>query len=139
MQTSAQDSVVSARTLQRHGHTVSVINDGKFLMNFRAQPLYKSMVMSELWVWFIGAVSGFCPLHTEAKVLGCAKFQSVVRSMEVARFLEVAFTLSLCKLQSVPQGLSTVERQSASQRVRYGRLHCIEQIVARSSFRDIDM
>ena len=40
MKTSAQDSVVSARTLQRHGHTVSVlINDGKFLMNFRAQPL----------------------------------------------------------------------------------------------------
>ena len=50
----------------------------------------------------------------------------VVRSMEVARFSEVAFTLSLCKLQSVPQGLSTVERQSASQRVRYGRLHCID-------------
>ena len=58
-------------------------------------------------------------------MLGCAKFQSVVRSMEVARFSEVAFTLSLCKFQSVPQGLSTVERQSASQRVRYGRLHCI--------------
>ena len=60
----------------------------------------------------------------DVKVLGCAKFQSVVRSMEVARFSEVAFTLSLCKLQSVPQGLSTVERQSASQRVRYGRFHC---------------
>ena len=72
----------------------------------------------------MGVVSGFCPLHS-AKVLGCAKFQSVVRSMEVVRFSEVAFTLSLCKLQSVPQGLSTVERQSASQRVRYGRLHCI--------------
>ena len=40
MKTSAQDSVVSARTLQRHGHTVSVINDGiKFLMNFRAYTL----------------------------------------------------------------------------------------------------
>ena len=73
----------------------------------------------------MGVVSGFCPLHS-AKVLGCAKFQSVVRSMEVVRFSEVAFTLSLCKLQSVPQGLSTVERQSASQRVRYGRLHCIQ-------------
>ena len=54
-------------------------------------------------------------------MLGCAKVQSVIRSMEVARFSEVA---SLCKLQSVPQGLSTVERQSASQRVRYRRLHC---------------
>ena len=77
------------------------------------------MVLSELWVWFPGFVGCI-----DAKVLGCAKFQSVVRNMEVARFSEVAFTLSLCKLQSVPQGLSTVERQSASQRVRYGRLHC---------------
>ena len=59
-----------------------------------------------------------------AKVLGCAKFQSVVRSMEVVCFSEVAFTLSLCKLQSIPQGFSTVERQSASWRVRYGKLHC---------------
>ena len=70
-------------------------------------------------MWFPGFVRCI-----DARVLGCAKFQSVVRSMEVARFSEVAFTLSLCKLQSVPQGLSTVERQSASQRVRYGRLHC---------------
>ena len=72
-------------------------------------------------MWFPGFVRCI-----DAEVLGCAKFQSVVRSMEVARFSEVAFTLSLhvCKLQSVPQGLSTVERQSASQRVRYGRLHC---------------
>ena len=53
-------------------------------------------------------VPNFSPLH-------------VVRSMEGARFSEVAFTLSLCKLQSVPQGLSTVERHA----VRYGRLHCI--------------
>ena len=36
------------------------------------------------------------------------------------------YTISLCKLQSVPQGLSTVERQSASQRVHYGRLHCTQ-------------
>ena len=67
---------------------MSVINDGKFLMNFRAQP-HKSMVLSELWVWFIGVVSGFVRC-IDAKVLGCAKFQSVVRSMEVARFSEVA-------------------------------------------------
>ena len=73
-------------------------------------------------MWFPGFVRCI-----DAKVLGCAKFQSVVRSMEVARFSEVAFTLSLCKLQFVPQGLSTVERQSASQRVRYGRLHCIQE------------
>ena len=72
---------------------------------------------------FIGMVPGFAHCMG-AKVLGCSKFQSVVRSMEVARFSEVAFTLSLCKLQSIPQGLSTVERQSTSQRVCYGRLHC---------------
>ena len=70
-------------------------------------------------MWFPGFVRCI-----DAKVLGCAKVQSVVLSMEVVRFSEVAFTLSLCKLQSVPQGLSTVERKSASQRVRYGRLHC---------------
>ena len=60
-------------------------------------------------MWFPGFVRCI-----DAKVLGCAKFQFVVRSMEVARFSEVAFTLSLCKLQSISQGLSTVERQSAS-------------------------
>ena len=81
--------------------------------------LYKSMVLSELWVWFIGVVSGFCLLHRCKSAWLCQNSESVVRSMEVARFSEVAFTLSLCKLQSVPQGLSTVERQSASQRVRY--------------------
>ena len=35
-------------------------------------------------------------------------------------------TLVLCSLQSFPPGLSTVERLSASQRVRYERLYCIK-------------
>ena len=61
----------------------------------------------------------------DAKALGCAELQSVVQSMKVGCFSEVAFTLSLRKLQSVPRGLSTVEWQSITQRVRYGRLHCI--------------
>ena len=60
MKTSAQDSVVSART---YSAMASVINDGKFLMNFRAQPLCKSMVRSVVGVVYIGVVSGGCPLH----------------------------------------------------------------------------
>ncbi len=35
----------------------------------------------------------------------------------------------LCSLQSIPPGLSTVERLSASQRVCYERLHCIYMLI----------
>ena len=38
------------------------------------------MVLSELWVWFIGGFLGFVR-YIDAKVLGCAKFQSVVQSI----------------------------------------------------------
>ena len=79
--------------------TESVMNR-KVLMKFVAPPL---IIKIYGVVRIVGVVYGYGSRCMGAKVLGHAKFQSVVWSREVGGFSEVAFTLSLCKTRSVSQ------------------------------------
>ena len=78
---------------------------------------------------------GFLPVryrrvfYTATCPLG-PRFLSVVRRSEVVRISEVENVLFLWQSQSGARCLSVVWRLSVSRSVRYGRFHCIYQILS---------